>query len=247
MESLAPLDVTGQLLDLAKQGVEPDKLQAMGDFLERMVKLRREELFTQAMNSCQADMPTVVRDKRNSETGKLYAPVETVQAYAKPVYIRHGFSLSFGTEVGSSEGLTHCYVDVAHTSGHVKRFYLHNVALDNKGMKGGATKTDVQGLMSSLSYAQGRLIRLAFNVTVADEDRDGQLETMSPDQAGVFNAALSDLEACFVRAEKPESEWGKYVSWLKKWQSVENWGEMTTRKMTLVLDEIRRKRKEFPK
>ena len=207
MDPPTPMDMLAMMVE---KDADPDKLGKMMDLAERWANKEAEKKFSAAMNACQAEMPTVVKDKRNNETNQRYAPIETVQTYAKPVYIKHGFSLSFGTEIGSEPGLTHCYVDVQHVGGHTKRFYLHNVPLDDKGPKGGAVKTQVQGLMSSMSYAQGRLVRLAFNITVADEDRDGQLGHLNEEQIETINRRL---EECSEAGNPVKYE--DFLAWLK--------------------------------
>jgi hypothetical protein len=221
------------LLQAAIEGrAAPETLVKLTDLMERWMKMLAERKFNAAMNACQAEMPTVVRDLKNTETGKGYAPVETVQTYCKPVYIRHGFALSFGTDVGSAEGLTHVWMDCRHVDGHVSRTWIHNLGLDNKGPKGGATKTEVQGMMSTLSYAQGRLIRLCFNVTVADEDRDGQMETISDGQ-------VEEIQGWFTKcadAGKPVSE-ARMLHWLR----VDAWEKLPTKKFPLAIDELIRK------
>lgn len=231
--SPTPMDMLQCLIETK---ADPEVMKAHYD----LVKSWKDEMvrmaFNEGMNACQKEMPTVVKDKRNAEINKMYAPVETIQTYAKPVYIKHGFSLSFGTEIGSDAGLTHFYVDVLHVAGHTKRYYLHNVPLDTKGPKGGATKNDIQGLISSTSYAQGRLIRMAFNITVADEDRDGQLGHVTEEQIGKINDAIEKCEA----AGKP-IDFKKF----KEWIGVEDMADMPASKVVQVLSylELRLKTK----
>jgi hypothetical protein len=209
MQTDTPTNALAILQTMIDKGTDAAALEKMMDLADRWKKGQAEEEFNRAMNACQQEMPTVVKDKENTEIRKRYAPVETVQTYAKPVYIKHGFSLSFGTEVGSEPGLTHCYVDVQHVGGFTKRFYLHNVPLDDKGPKGGAVKTQVQGLMSSLSYAQGRLVRLAFNITVADEDRDGRIGRVSAEQIEALNIAIDE-----VKNAGKKFDYGRFMTWL---------------------------------
>lgn len=235
---VAAADPMMMLQSLIERGADPDALKKMMDLADRWKAQKAAIEYAEAMNACQREMPTVVRDKKNDETGKGYAPVETVQTHVKPIYIKHGFSLSFGTEVGSAEGLTHCYVDVRHVGGHVERIFLHNVALDNKGPKGGATKTEVQGLMSSLSYAQGRLIRLAFNITVADQDRDGQRELVTPEQIAVINGLFDQCE----KAGGPV-DLKLFLAWLK----IPSLDLLPSKRFPLATDELNRKLRALEK
>lgn len=182
-----PLILLQSMID---RGADPSALRQMMDLAERFEANQAKKAYAEAMNQCQAKMPTVIRDKMNNQTQKMYAPVETVKTYAKPVYTEAGFALEFTAEAGTGPGLTTVHLDVTHVQGHTKRTTLPNVPLDDKGPKGGDVKTQIQGLMSSMSYAQGRLICLAFNLTVADEDRDGQhlLTRVGPDEIKAINA-----------------------------------------------------------
>jgi hypothetical protein len=221
------------LLAAAIEGkATPETLAKLTDLMERWMKMLAEKQFNEAMNRAQINAPTVVRDLKNSETGKGYAPVETVQTYMKPVYTVEGFALSFGTEVGSAEYLTHVWMDTRHTGGHTARTWLHNVPNDNTGPKGGKTKSDIQGLMSSISYAQGRLIRMAFNVTVADEDRDGQMDTISKEQVEEIEKWFDDCE----KIGKPVSQ-ARMLHWLR----VDSWDKLPLKKFPLCIDELTRK------
>ena len=230
---LVAADPLSMLNSMIEKGANPDALSKMVDLAERWQKAKAETEFNLAMNACQKIMPTVIKDKENPEIHKSYAPIETVQTYAKPVYIKHGFSLSFGTEIGSEAGLTHVYLDVQHVGGHTKRFYIHNVPLDDKGPKGGAVKTQVQGLMSSLSYAQARLIRLAFNLTVADEDRDGRVGRVTDDQIERINTLIEQYETA-------SGEQFKYQAFLH-WLNVKTLDELSAPKAEQAITEIKRK------
>lgn len=192
---------TNGVLDIIRTAVEnkfdAQQLKVLFDLqCAHHANQAREAYFT-SMNPCQADMLTVIRDKQNTQTQKMYAPLETIKTYAKPVYTKHGFSLAFTAEAGTTPGLTTVHLDVTHIRGHTQRTTLPNVPLDDKGPKGGDVKTQIQGLMSSMSYAQGRLICLAFNLTVADEDRDGQhlLTRVGPDEIKAINALFEQCRS----------------------------------------------------
>lgn len=220
-----PVDrVMGMLDTFLGSGRSMAEAKDLFDLLNsvRAEKAKRE--FTAAMNVCQAEMPTVIRDKQNAQTGKLYAPLETIKTWAKPHFIRHSFTLEFTSERGEPRTITYVekdgasrteqvptttvHLDVTHTGGHTKRTTIPDCELDDKGPQGGAVKTQIQGRMSTLSYAQGRLICLAFNLTVADEDRDGLLgttETITDEQAAEIDRLLTETNASR----------SKFFDWLK--------------------------------
>ena len=198
--ALAPRTPDFMLQALIDQKADPATIEKMMDLYARWQADQAKQAFTVAMNLCQAEMPTIIRDKRNIETGKSYAPLETIKTWSKPHFIKHNFALSFTCEAGDPPATTTVHLDVTHSGGHTQRTTIPNCELDDKGPKGGAVKTPIQGRMSTLAYAQGRLITLAFNLTVADEDRDGQAGAISPDQIEMINAEIEKCQAAGVWA-----------------------------------------------
>lgn len=224
IESKLPAEELGKLIDLA----------------ERLEKNRAVVAFNVAMNEAQTEMPVVVRNALNKQLNKSYAPVETVQETIRQCYTKHGFSLSFTSEAGSHDGLYHVHLDIGHREGHTKRVTLPNVPLDDKGPKGGDVKTQIQGQMSSMSYAQGRLIRMGFNITVADEDRDGQ-----PAAGGSITEAqlkeLSDLVAeyrhGFQTSHKADEWFESWMQWIETAckRKIEKLEDLTEQQATFII------------
>jgi hypothetical protein len=86
-----------------------------------------------------------------------------------------------------------------HRDGHSRR-YQCDLGIDDKGMKGGSTKTMVQGEGSTMSYGRRYLTLMIFNVALTKEDNDGRqkAETISAEQA----QELRDLLAAAGRTER---------------------------------------------
>lgn len=225
-------------LDLIRTYVESGRpiaeAKELFDFVKQVRAEDAKKAFTRAMVACQAEMPTIIRDKTNNQTNKAYAPLETIKTWAKPHFIRHNFALSFTTEAGQEPGLTTVHLDVTHVDGHTQRSTIPNMALDNEGPKGGAVKTLVQGMMSTLSYAQGRLIVLAFNLTVADEDRDGQAGWIAPDQVSLIN---DSIEACRQAGKWDED---RSLKTLCRVYQIDNLGELPANRLRDVLADLDR-------
>lgn len=216
-----------------ERGVDAAELGKLLDLHERMVATAAKAAFDAAMNACQDDMPTVVRTKKNTQTGKNYAPVEEIQSTAKPIYSRHGFSIVFDTDPGTAPELTTMHLDLAHKGGHTKRVTLTNVPLDDKGPKGGDVKTKIQGLKSSMSYAKGILICMAFNITVADEDDDGQFGSyITKEQIGEVNDAIQKLQAT-----GHPFKLANFLNWL----NIEALDKMAQRDLHKALTELKNK------
>jgi hypothetical protein len=156
-----------------QSGTDPAKLEKLMDLADRWKAQQAAAEFAVALNECQAEMPCVVKDRENKGAGGAkYAALETVNVTVKPVYTRHGFSLSFGTDNSPLEGCIRVVCDVRHVGGHKERYFM-DAPPDGAGFKGSSNKTGVQAVGSTISYLRRYLMLNIFNVTVANEDIDG--------------------------------------------------------------------------
>lgn len=156
-----------------EKNADPANLERLLALQERYDAARAFEAFAADMNAVQKRMPTVLKDKENSHTKSSYASLEAVNEIVKPIYSEHGFSISFGTEQSNVAEHIRVVADVCHVGGYQKR-YFGDFALDGAGLKGGGNKTPIQAAGSTISYARRYLTLMIFNVSVADEDDDGQ-------------------------------------------------------------------------
>lgn len=230
-----------QVLDKAiDKGIDADSLGKIVALHERLMENHAKELFAQAMNACQAEMPCIVRDAQNTQTNSGYATLENVQTIAKPVYTKHGFALSFGEEDCQTPGFKRIICDVRHRAGHMVRYH-HDLPIDGIGPKGNPIggMNAVQGCISTGSYGQRVLACRIFNITIADTDRDGQKTTKGATEGQLKE--LSDLVALYRRGFPSSHEadsW--YESWMQ-WVStackrkVERFEELTEAEATVIL------------
>ena len=149
-------------------------------YLRELLQVRREweadearKLYAQAMADCHRDMPNTIKtDGRNSHTGSNYAKHDTVTRAIKPIYIKHGFSVSFGEEPCDREGFILVLARVRHEGGHEETFRRF-APIDNLGPKGNAVKSILHGCQSSMSYMQRKLLESIFGIAESDDDDDG--------------------------------------------------------------------------
>ncbi len=153
-------------------GIDPDKLGKLIDLAEAWSKARAEESWGAAMNRCQAEMPNVVKDSDNPQTRSRYASLEAVQRVVKPCYTKHGFSLCFAEEDSPKEGWTRIVCDVTHKDGHTRR-YRKDMPPNGEGIKGNRMMTETHAAGSTSSYGRRYLTCEIFNITIANEDDDG--------------------------------------------------------------------------
>lgn len=175
-----------------------EKMERMYAMYERDQQRLAEIEFSKAMNKCQSEIGRVAVDKGNKQTRSQYASYAALDRALRPVYAKHGFSLSFDTgEADKSEVLVLCYV--SHESGFC-RTYKVLMPADGKGAKGGDVMTKTHAAGSAMSYGQRYLLKLIFNVAVSDvEDDDGNAAggstTITTEQAAKIRTRLEAMDA----------------------------------------------------
>lgn len=163
----APLEIIAR--EIAKGNLSVDVIERLAALQERMDADAARKAFSAAMAACQAEMPRIGKLARNPSTGSAYAPLEHVQELAKPVYQRHGFSLSFSEQPHPTPGWTTCCMLVRHVGGHTET-HVKSGPCDNKGMKGNPTKSELHGMASTGTYLMRYLICGVFNLTLGASD-----------------------------------------------------------------------------
>lgn len=153
-------------------GKSIDEIGKLLDMAESFNKNRAEEAFARDLALVQSKIGRIFKTKKNEVTNSRYTPFEDVLAATTPVVTDHGFSMSFTEEDCPKEGECRFVLVLLHRQGHSRRYQL-DMANDDTGMKGGATKTRVQGKASSTSYARRYLTYMALNVETGENDRDG--------------------------------------------------------------------------
>lgn len=147
------------------------KLEALLDMRERTRAGEAHRRFNEAMRDCQAEIMPVARDAENKHTNSKFAKLESIDREIRPIYTKHGFSLSFNSK-SLDDGRVRILCTVGHTAGHFEPYELDG-HLDTAGAKGNANKTNLQGLGSTVSYLRRYLTCMIFNVVLTDEDNDG--------------------------------------------------------------------------
>ena len=168
---------------IAKVAVDPngdvDKLERLLNMQEKLLEKEAEQKFNKAMMLAQSKMPNIVAQSTNQHTRSKYAELKHILPLITPVYTDQGFSLSFGTGIPLIEGWLRVTCDICHTDGFCKSFY-QDLPPDDTGSSGKKTKTQVHGVASSDSYGRRYLIIKIFNLSIGDEDNDGNYQKPIP-------------------------------------------------------------------
>lgn len=152
--------------------IDIDKMERLMAMKERMDAKTAEQSFNDAMNAAQAEVRAIGWDKQNGQTHSAYVTYAKMDAFVRPIYIRHGFALSFdtGDSVNPQEVRFLCYA--SHKDGHT-RTYKVDMPADGKGAKGNDVMTRTHAFGSATSYGRRYLLKMIFNIVEAAEDDDG--------------------------------------------------------------------------
>lgn len=167
--------------------------------VEKMAKLlamkreidaeKAKQAYNRSLKSAQEEMRVVGYNRTNSQTRSSYATLEKIDAAVRPIYTKHGFSLSYDTG-DAPEGFVRVLCTVAHEDGH-ERTYKIDVPSDGKGAKGNDVMTKTHATGSGLSYGRRYLLTAIFNIQTGENDDDGN-------QAGGI-VCVSDEQASDIR------------------------------------------------
>ena len=136
-------------------------------------KRTAQQAYNDALRAAQEEMKPIVRDAQNRDTSSKYAKMETIDKAIRPIYIKHGFALSFGAIDAAQLGNVKIVCHMGHSAGDSRDYYLE-APPDTTGPKGGGVKTGIQGVGSTVSYLRKYIKLMIFDLTLVDEDNDGQ-------------------------------------------------------------------------
>lgn len=152
-----------------------DDKQAERDFAAALVDLQGETIRVQATKA--------VDQKSDGTCRYRFAPYEEIMAVVQPMLSRHGFSITFDTEVGDNRLNSIC--TLTHKSGHSRT----NKFAVRYGKPPGSS--EAQGDMATKSYAKRGALCDALNISI-DHDTDG-------DDARNIGAAITQEQADELR------------------------------------------------
>lgn len=221
-----------------EKGTDPDTMERLMAMYERHEAMTARQAYNSAMTEAQKEMPAVVRDKENSHLRTKYARLETVAAAIRPVYTKHGFALSFGTLSDAPADCVRIYCDCRHSAGHVDRIE-GNFPLDNKGAGGSVNKTGIQAMGSTISYARRYLTLMIFNVSLSDEDNDGNGSGDCIDEK-----QLAELNSELLRIHSSERQ--NAVDALFKFAQITKLADLPKSKYQKAMSGLMRRSTEFP-
>ncbi len=152
-----------------EKGVDADSLEKVLNMQERILDRQSEQAYAQSMVEAQTEMPVIEHNKTNTHTSSTYSDMGQIIKQITPIYTKHGFALSFGSDKSPEPGHVRVVCDVMHSQGHSKP-YSADIPLDVDGISGNPNKTAVHGTGSAFTYGQRYLTKLIFNLNTGDDD-----------------------------------------------------------------------------
>jgi len=159
------------LMQMALETGKAEQLQILQEMYFKDKARKAEEEFNLAMNAVQAEIGRVKPNLLNPQTKSRYASYDKLDAELRPIYTRHGFSLSFSEEDSSKPNHVRviCYVS---RGGHT-RVYRKDMPVVTTGIKGNEMMTPTHATASADSYGKRYLVKDIFNVAIGEDDDDG--------------------------------------------------------------------------
>jgi hypothetical protein len=148
--------------------------------MERLMALRRMEIervalleYNDALNKAQGEMTRIGTNKKNDQTGSRYADFAALDRVLRPIYIAHGFSISWSSRVeGAAPNCIIVTGKLAHRGGHTEPFEIEMPA-DGKGPKDNAVMTRTHATGSGFTYGKRYLLKGMWNIAEGETDDDG--------------------------------------------------------------------------
>ncbi len=173
----APQSETAAIISMIERAardpaVDITKIERLMEMRERIETKAAEREFNIAMAAAQAEMRPVSADAQNTQTRSKYATYAKLDSALRPIYTKHGFSLSFDEAESPKPEHIRVLCYVSHVAGFT-RTYRKDMPADGKGAKGGDVMTKTHATGAAASYGARYLLKGIFNVAVGEEDRDG--------------------------------------------------------------------------
>lgn len=178
--------------------VDIDKMDRLLQMREREERRAAESAFNEAMNEAQGEMNRIATNKDNSQTKSKYADYAALDRVLRPIYIKHGFALSFDSEPVGNEPAV---LVIAHVSrGGFARDYKVQMPTDGKGPQGAAVMTRTHATGAAMTYGMRYLLKMIFNVAIGEDDTDGNMpgDVITEEQMKDLQTKLTEVDGDIV-------------------------------------------------
>lgn len=172
----APISEAGAVLQIIERAardpsVDIGKMRELLAMRKDMMAFEAERAYDAAMTAAQIEMRPIAVDASNPQTKSRYATFAALDGALRPIYTKHGFSLSFGTGDGAPADHVRITCRIAHNGGHRQNEHI-DMPTDGKGAKGNDVMTKTHATGAAITYGRRYLEGMIFNIAIA-QDNDG--------------------------------------------------------------------------
>lgn len=165
---LVPTSPMGLLTLALQNNAAIDVIERLTALQEKSLARRAEQDYNDALTECQREIPRIVPDLKNPQSNKNYSSYAALDAIIRPIYLNHGFSLSFSTADCPYPDKVRTVCRVSH--GDHTQLYQIDITSDGSGPKGGGVMTKPHADLSANTLGMRRLLRMIFNIVDTAED-----------------------------------------------------------------------------
>lgn len=185
-----------QLVQLAQSGsLDVDKLERIIALKERVDAQSRKEAFDRALIKCQAEIPRVKKnglvETRDGKPIYSYARLEDIDASIRPIYQRHGFTVTFDAPMAEDGKIR--VVGRFCCAGHTQALEF-TASASNRGA-GGVTLTDAQKAKQTITECRRHLLEMFFNIITEGADNPPASKVISEEQARTLQCKIDEVGA----------------------------------------------------
>ena len=241
--ALAPADPLDPLA-LVQRAIDSNwDLERIGKLMELQEKWetrKAAKAFSDSMSACQAELPRIANDRNNTHTKSDYTSLDAILEDCNPILGKYGLSVGFSEVPCDKADMVGLQMEIRHRDGHVEVKPPTYWPLDLAGSQGTTNKTRIQAKGSSITYARRYMFCAAFNVAVKGSDQDGNAPpaALTPEQIGVMNDLLVELESMGTKLLKPFVP-AKFFAWI----GCKGLSDFPANRFTDAVAELNRKRK----
>lgn len=175
--------------------IDIDRVERFMEMHERVKARDSYQAFADAMSAAQSEMGPVAADQNNSQTKSRYASYAALDRAVRPIYVKHGFALSFNTDPDAPADHLRLRCKVTHRDGHCEPYQV-DMPADGKGAKGGDVMTKTHAAGSAMSYGQRYLLKMIFNLAVGEDDDGQKAGKAAAPISGAAEAAINGIRQC---------------------------------------------------
>ena len=178
---------------LTNKGASLEQIEKFMELQERHEANEAKKAYNADMVLVQQEMPAVEKSLKNKQTNSMYADLSHIIQKTKPIYTKHGFSVTFYEGETNKPEHIRIYADVVHKLGHKESPY-YDVPLDGKGLKGNANMTPIHAKASSVAYGKRYLMCMVWNIATGDDNDAQEVEIISNKELSIIRDRLAELE-----------------------------------------------------